>query len=180
MRKPVLLVSALAVLSAVAALPLAAADPAIEKVIRKAYELVLKGDTPGFLSTCHPEVSKFKGSFDTGYSPGRSASLGELMMLSMGVKDGETFQVRDLKVEVVRVEGDRAIAWVKYHALTSRPSSLEMTKGEIVRDEWDARDYVVLKKHAGEWRLRRLEDRAGHFFPLEQQKPGGDPFGGVK
>jgi hypothetical protein len=170
----------LALCGAIGLLSLKAADPGIEAVLRKAYECVLKGDRAGVLACCHPEIRQFKGSFDSGYSQGRSGSLGELPMLAMGVTDGEKLTFKNLSIEVVREEGERAIAWVRYQAISERPSSLEMTKGETVRDQWDAQDYVILKKHQGQWRLRRLEDRAGHWLDVSLQEQSSDPFGGVK
>ncbi len=167
-------------LLALATMTLTAADPAIESVLRKAYELVLKGDRVGVLACCHPEIRQFKGSFDTGYSPGRSGSLGELPMLAMGVSGGDQVKFSNLKIEVVKVEGDKAIAWVRYHALNEYPSTLESSKGQMTRYEWDAQDYVILKKYNGEWRMRRLEDRAGHWLEVSQQQQTGDPWGGVK
>lgn len=159
-----------------------AADPAIEATLRRAYDQVLKGSSAGFAACCHPEIRKYMGSFDErgGYTSGRSASLGELWNLAGMVADKETVRITNLKFEVVKVEGDKAIAWARYHAFTERPNSLEMAKGQRVKDEWDAKDYIILKKHNGEWRLRRLEDRAGHFLDLESQGPKHDPWGGVQ
>ena len=179
MDRRILLIAGFLLCFTVLALSAPAGDPAIESVVRKAYDFVLKGDMNGFTSCCHPEIGQYRGTFDTGYNPGRSGGLGELMMLAMGVREGETFKIAHLKVEVVRVDGDRAIARAKYRAVTRRPSSLEMTKGQVINDEWDAQDYLILKKHKGSWRLRRLEDRAGHFFPLDMQPKSEDPFGGV-
>src|SRR5512145_279623 len=87
------------------------ADPAIEAVIRKAYNAVLVGDNATVLGCCHPELSKFKGSFDSGYSPGRAGSLGELSNWAANVKGGDKLAISNLRVEVVRQEGERAIAW---------------------------------------------------------------------
>lgn len=145
------------------------ADPAIGALIRKAYDAAAKGDRETVVRCSHPEIGKFKGSFDTGYSPGRSGSLGELANWAVGVQGGDKVQITNLRVEVVKQEADRAIAWVKYHAVES----------PLAIGQWDAKDYVILKKHTGEWRLRRMEDRAGHYFPLEQQDHS-DPWGGVQ
>jgi len=157
-----------------------AADPEIEKIIRKAYECAVTGDMEGVTKCSHPEIAKYRGTFDTGYSPGRSGSLGELFAFAIGVDDGsEKVTVTNLKVEVVKIEGEKAIAWATYHIVDDYESQLESSKGEWQKDEWDAKDYIILKKHKGEWRLRRLEDRAGHFLDVELQNPINE-WGGVE
>jgi hypothetical protein len=137
-------------------------DPEIEAVIKKAYQLALKGDPQGVMSCCHTEVAEFKGSFDTGYSPGRSASLGELSNFAAGVQSGEEkLSFTNLKIEVIREEGEKATATVKYHVVHEYKSSLSWQEGKPVKEEWEA------------------EDKSGHFFPLEQQN-SNDPYGGVE
>ncbi len=160
-----------------------AADPAaVEAVIRKAYQATVAGDVQGVLACCHPELGKLEGTFDGeagGYSAGRSASLGELSNLALGVQGAaDKVTITDLTVEVVKVEGERAIAWARYHIVHEYESQVEATKGQRLTEAWDATDYVVLKKHDGEWRLRRLEERAEHYsqFP----KPQLDEWGGVE
>jgi len=157
-------------------------DPEIEAVIKKAYELTAKGDRVGVLNCCHTEIAQYKGSFDTGYSPGRSGSLGELPNLAMGVESGEEkLSINNLKIEVIKEEGERAIAVAKYHAIQEYKSSLSWEQGKPKKDEWDAEDYIILKKQKGKWKLRRLEDRAGHFISVDlQQQLASDPYGGVK
>ena len=154
-------------------------DPGIENIISKAYNCAVTGDVQCIVQCSHPEISKFKGTFDTGYSAGRSGSLAELWSFAMGVTDkSEKVTITDMKIEIVKVEGEKAIAWAKYHIVEESESQLESTKGQWTKEAWDAQDYIILKKYNSEWRLRRLEERAEHFSAFE--KPTLDEWGGVE